>query len=100
MFSLFFLLSSFFFLLGGEPEDAIFGFYCLLVCRVKEIPELFIIGRPDMTIVAFGSEVVDIFEVNDILTNKGWHLNALQRPNRWTLSLKYVYENRLLRTKY
>ncbi|XP_024017618.1 sphingosine-1-phosphate lyase [Morus notabilis] len=48
---------------------------------VKEIPELFIIGRPDMTIVAFGSEVVDIFEVNDILTSKGWHLNALQRPN-------------------
>ncbi|EXB40318.1 Sphingosine-1-phosphate lyase [Morus notabilis] len=76
-----FLPFKFFFLLGGEPEDAIFGFYCLLVCSVKEIPELFIIGRPDMTIVAFGSEVVDIFEVNDILTSKGWHLNALQRPN-------------------
>ncbi|XP_015894281.1 sphingosine-1-phosphate lyase isoform X1 [Ziziphus jujuba] len=48
---------------------------------IKEIPELFIVGRPDMTIVAFGSNVVDIFEVNDILTSKGWHLNALQRPN-------------------
>ncbi|KAI3780109.1 hypothetical protein L2E82_10014 [Cichorium intybus] len=48
---------------------------------VKEIPELFIIGRPDMTIVAFGSIVIDIFEVNDILSSKGWHLNPLQRPN-------------------
>ncbi|XP_071926594.1 sphingosine-1-phosphate lyase isoform X2 [Coffea arabica] len=48
---------------------------------VQEIPELFIIGRPDMTIVAFGSDVVDIFEVNDIMSSKGWHLNALQRPN-------------------
>ncbi|OVA09582.1 Pyridoxal phosphate-dependent decarboxylase [Macleaya cordata] len=48
---------------------------------IKEIPELFIIGRPDMTIVAFGSNGVDIFEVNDIMSSRGWHLNALQRPN-------------------
>ncbi|KAG6653872.1 hypothetical protein CIPAW_05G107200 [Carya illinoinensis] len=48
---------------------------------IEEIPELFIIGRPDMTIVAFGSEVVDIFEINDVMSSKGWHLNALQRPN-------------------
>ncbi|XP_010249077.1 PREDICTED: sphingosine-1-phosphate lyase [Nelumbo nucifera] len=48
---------------------------------IKEIPELFIIGRPDMTIVAFGSNDVDIFEVNDIMSSKGWHLNALQKPN-------------------
>lgn len=48
---------------------------------VKQIPELFVIGRPDMTIVAFGSNVIDIFEVNDLLSSKGWHLNPLQRPN-------------------
>ncbi|KAF9688987.1 hypothetical protein SADUNF_Sadunf01G0045000 [Salix dunnii] len=34
-----------------------------------------------MTIVAIGSNDLDIFEVNDIMTSKGWHLNALQRPN-------------------
>lgn len=54
----------------------------LFMYRIEEIPELFIIGRPDMTIVAFGSNVVDIFEVNDSMSSKGWHLNALQRPNR------------------
>ncbi|KAI4343414.1 hypothetical protein L6164_010764 [Bauhinia variegata] len=48
---------------------------------IEEISELFIVGRPDMTIVAFGSDVLDIFEVNDIMSSKGWHLNALQRPN-------------------
>ncbi|GFP98919.1 sphingosine-1-phosphate lyase [Phtheirospermum japonicum] len=48
---------------------------------IREIPELFIVGRPDMTIVAFGSDIVDIFEVNDLMSSKGWHLNALQRPN-------------------
>ncbi|XP_051122595.1 sphingosine-1-phosphate lyase [Andrographis paniculata] len=48
---------------------------------VRQIPELFVIGRPDMTIVAFGSDILDIFEVNDAMSSKGWHLNALQRPN-------------------
>ncbi|WVZ07621.1 hypothetical protein V8G54_020967 [Vigna mungo] len=48
---------------------------------IEEIAELFIVGNPDMTIVAFGSDVLDIFEVNDVISSKGWHLNALQRPN-------------------
>ncbi|MQM15165.1 hypothetical protein Taro_048105 [Colocasia esculenta] len=48
---------------------------------IEEIPGLFVIGRPDMTVVAFGSNDVDIFEVNDIMSSRGWHLNALQRPN-------------------
>ncbi|KAK4357654.1 hypothetical protein RND71_023264 [Anisodus tanguticus] len=48
---------------------------------IQEIPELFAIGRPDMSIIAFGSDVVDIFEVNDVLSSKGWHLNAFQRPS-------------------
>ncbi|KAL2903858.1 Sphingosine-1-phosphate lyase [Bienertia sinuspersici] len=48
---------------------------------IKCIPELFVIGKPDMTIVAFASNIIDIFEVNDMMSSKGWHLNALQRPN-------------------
>ncbi|KAF5207518.1 sphingosine-1-phosphate lyase, partial [Thalictrum thalictroides] len=48
---------------------------------IKDIPELFIVGRPDMTIVAFGSNDLDIFEINDQMSSRGWHLNALQRPN-------------------
>lgn len=49
---------------------------------IKEgIPALFVIGRPVMTVIAFGSDVVNIFEVNDVMSTRGWHLNALQRPN-------------------
>ncbi|KAJ6945663.1 hypothetical protein NC651_000657 [Populus alba x Populus x berolinensis] len=51
------------------------GFYCwglgfihvTRIRRIKEIPELFIIGRPDVTIVAIRSNDLDIFEVNDIM---------------------------------
>ncbi|XP_078434490.1 dihydrosphingosine phosphate lyase [Wolffia australiana] len=48
---------------------------------IEEISGLFVIGRPDMTVVAFGSNEVNIFEVNDQMSVKGWNLNALQKPN-------------------
>uniref|UniRef100_A0A9I9EBS7 Thioredoxin domain-containing protein n=1 Tax=Cucumis melo TaxID=3656 RepID=A0A9I9EBS7_CUCME len=35
-----------------------------------------------MTIIAFGSTALDIFEFSDIMSSKGWHLNALQKPSR------------------
>ncbi|GJN06120.1 hypothetical protein PR202_ga23813 [Eleusine coracana subsp. coracana] len=63
---------------------------------IEDIPGLYVIGKPDMTVVAFGSDVGDIFEVNDIMSSKGWHLNALQRPNSLhicvTLQHTTVYE--------
>ena len=71
------------------------------LCRVNEIPELFVVGKPDMTIVAFGSTVIDIFEVNDIMSSKGWHLNALQRPSRWAFSFSfYLYIYKKPRTRF
>jgi sphinganine-1-phosphate aldolase len=61
--------------------------------RIDDIPGLYVIGKPDMTVVAFGSDAVDIFEVNDIMSSKGWHLNALQRPNRYK-QINLVSSNR------
>ncbi|XP_039123686.1 sphingosine-1-phosphate lyase [Dioscorea cayenensis subsp. rotundata] len=48
---------------------------------IEEIQGLFVIGKPHMTVVAFGSNDVNIFEVNDQMSSKGWHLNAMQRPD-------------------
>lgn len=41
-----------------------------------------VLGKPDMSVVAFSSTCKDIniYQLNDTLTRKGWHLNALQRP--------------------
>ncbi|KAI0066015.1 PLP-dependent transferase, partial [Artomyces pyxidatus] len=51
--------------------------------RIKaEIPELYILGKPPASVVAFGSRRPDIsvLEVGDKMSKKGWHLNALQNP--------------------
>ncbi|TYK02519.1 26S protease regulatory subunit 8-like protein B-like [Cucumis melo var. makuwa] len=54
----------------------------MLVVIINEILELFVIRKPYMTIIAFRSTALDIFEVSDIMSSKGWHLNALQKPSR------------------
>jgi glutamate/tyrosine decarboxylase-like PLP-dependent enzyme len=42
-------------------------------------PELALIGDPLFN-VAFRSDVIDIYHVNDALTERGWRLNGLQKP--------------------
>ncbi len=46
---------------------------------IATIPELKILGNP-LWVLAFGSESVNIYEVMDQMTAKGWSLNGLHRP--------------------
>lgn len=45
-----------------------------------EIPELDVIGDPLCSVVSFKSEIVNIYELSDLLTKEGWHLSTLQHP--------------------
>ncbi|KAI9681371.1 MAG: hypothetical protein M1817_002654 [Caeruleum heppii] len=42
--------------------------------------DLSVIGRPLVSVVAFTSSTLDIYDVADGMSGKGWHLNALQSP--------------------
>ena len=46
------------------------------------IPELYILGSPPASVVAFGSrdKSVNVYEVGDRMSKRGWHLNALSGP--------------------
>ncbi|TFK44145.1 PLP-dependent transferase [Crucibulum laeve] len=46
------------------------------------IPELYILGDPPASVVAFASKhpKVNILEVGDAMATRGWHLNALSEP--------------------
>lgn len=39
----------------------------------EEVPEVQILGDPQVSVVAFSSNVVDILEIGDRLSKKGWH---------------------------
>ena len=48
-----------------------------------EIPELYILGSPPASVVAFGakSDKLSVLEVGDAMSKRGWHLNALSEPS-------------------
>ncbi|CCF58292.1 hypothetical protein KAFR_0E01380 [Kazachstania africana CBS 2517] len=43
-------------------------------------PTLRIIGDPKFSVVAFTSDVIDVYELSDRLAKNGWHLSTLQKP--------------------
>ncbi|KAG2454973.1 hypothetical protein HYH02_000799 [Chlamydomonas schloesseri] len=50
-----------------------------------QVPELEVIGEPEMGVVAFRPRPghparINIYVLNDHLTQQGWHMNALQNP--------------------
>lgn len=48
-----------------------------------QLPELRVIGQPHASVVAFRAAnpgQLNVYCLSDLLTQKGWHLNALQRP--------------------
>ncbi|KAM0789660.1 hypothetical protein ACM66B_000462 [Microbotryomycetes sp. NB124-2] len=46
----------------------------------KDFPELTVLGDPIVSVVAFSSDSLPIYEVGDRMSKAGWHLNALQNP--------------------
>lgn len=48
----------------------------------SSVPELYVLGSPPASVVAFGSKhpKVNILEVGDMMSKKGWHLNGLSGP--------------------
>ncbi|MCS7086809.1 MAG: aminotransferase class V-fold PLP-dependent enzyme, partial [Bacteroidia bacterium] len=58
---------------------------------IEAIEELHIIGNPKMSILAFGSEKLDIYAVSDELTLKGWYMDRQQRPASLHLTVNYAH---------
>ncbi|MFW9968962.1 MAG: aminotransferase class V-fold PLP-dependent enzyme [Candidatus Odinarchaeota archaeon] len=48
---------------------------------INQIPELYVIGKPIMSVFSFTSDKIDIYHLGDILDKKGWHLDRIQFPN-------------------
>ncbi|VDK51270.1 unnamed protein product [Anisakis simplex] len=44
------------------------------------IPGLRLLGSPDVSVVAFESDIVNIYAIGDQMSERGWHLNLIQNP--------------------
>ena len=54
-----------------------------ILCRLREINGIRVMGKPDACIVAVESEKFNIYRVSDAMGKKGWSLSPLQFPPRY-----------------
>ena len=52
-----------------------------LLKGIGEIAGLRVLGRPDATLFAFSSDVVDVMAVGDRMDERGWHLDRQRGPD-------------------
>ncbi|XP_069546061.1 sphingosine-1-phosphate lyase 1 isoform X2 [Brachyistius frenatus] len=52
-----------------------------ITTQIRKIKGVFVFGEPEVSVVAIGSDVFDIFRLSNALTSKGWNLNTLQYPS-------------------
>lgn len=48
---------------------------------LRKLKGIFVFGTPATTVIAIGSNDIDIFRLSDSLCKLGWNLNALQFPS-------------------
>jgi sphinganine-1-phosphate aldolase len=55
-----------------------------IIAAIKDTPtlssDLTVLGNPLVSVVAFTSTTLDIYDIADAMSDRGWHLNALQNP--------------------
>jgi glutamate/tyrosine decarboxylase-like PLP-dependent enzyme len=51
-----------------------------LCAGIEAIPELHVFGKPNASLVAFGSENADVNAIGDVMDDKGWHLDRQVNP--------------------
>lgn len=66
-----------------------------IIEEVKKVEGIFVMGTPEASVIAVGSRRFDIFQLMEMLTQRGWSLNPLQYPAGFHLcvTLLHVSEN-------
>ena len=59
--------------------------------ELKKLKDIYLIGNPRLCVIALGSDTLDINEVYDYLTKKGWSLNHLQYPSGFHLCVTPLF---------
>jgi hypothetical protein len=64
----------------------------LSVYSWSKIEGLYLLHKPDVSVVAIGSDQFNIYYLLDGLHAKGWHLNGLQDPPGYIVDLLFFQE--------
>lgn len=59
--------------------------------KVRNIEGLYILGNPELSVVAISSDDFNIFMLSDELNHRGWNLNALQFPSAFHICFTLMH---------
>jgi sphinganine-1-phosphate aldolase len=63
----------------------------LLRAGIAQIGDVKILGEPDMSVLALASDTLDMYQVGDELSARGWHLDRQQFPPSLHLTVNYAH---------
>jgi sphinganine-1-phosphate aldolase len=58
---------------------------------VATIPEVHVLGEPDMSILSLASDNLDVYAIGDEMGLRGWHLDRQQFPPSLHLTVNYAH---------
>lgn len=58
--------------------------------ELRKIKGIYVLGEPEVSIVAFASRDFDVYLLSDALTKRGWNLNSLQFPSSIHFCVTYL----------
>ena len=62
-----------------------------LIEGINAIPQLYVLGDPDATVFAFGSDEINIYELSARMAGRGWHIEAQQLPPSLHMTVSPVH---------
>lgn len=62
-----------------------------LQAGIRALPGLKILGEPEMSVFAVASDDLDVYELADELSLRGWHLDRQQFPPSLHMTVNYVH---------
>ena len=58
---------------------------------IEDTPPLYVLGKPDATVFAFGGRDVNIYELSARLKQRGWHAEAQHLPASLHMTISPIH---------
>ncbi len=64
-----------------------------LIDGINNIPDLYVLGRPDATVFAFGSDTVNVYDLQDKMKQRNWLVESQHLPASIHVTVSPVHED-------
>jgi len=64
-----------------------------IIDGIEQIPELYILGKPDMSVYSFSSDKFHVYNLADAMERRGWHLDRMQFPPAIHMTINPPHSN-------